>query len=344
MPTTTLRLPWDSWMAEVGGTSSLGTGTSMSNGTGPRLQSGRRDVSGTIWKNRFVATSYDIDSTDPDENSGTPLPDSGATITSATWKAKVRGSSGCYDNRATPIIWIERTTDTDFQVAENALATECGVQSAGGTKTNPSTSTSDRAIYAPGSEPSAGTVISKDITTLFTNWYNASRSGKRISLLFHPDSYASESRDIAFFSWDEGSPDGGNAMEIVVVWSTNEPPAAPTLTSPTSGQRVTGTTGRTFTGTYSDPDGLATYQTEVVVATSSHVDGNGKLDTGVVIDETDTGFVASPWSVPLTFSQTRGSTYWWTARNRDVDGEWGPWATARSYVVNRLVVAAQVHP
>lgn len=345
MPTVEIPVTDSAWYVYENSTTKGG------NGTGPRLQLGYVTPGADNWRTR-IGLKFDT----------TGLIPAGAVITSATLHQKVRGTNSCFSKGGSAKISVERTTDADYALdISNAQGNECSYSTGGTIDQNrwggPPTTMTDRAIYE--GNPSVGTVIDIDITALFAAWWAVQTADlftvveKACDAAGDPDE-ANNNRRIAF-----DSDSGTTPPSITVVYSTNTPPTVGSgPVTPIGGVRQTGTASRYFKGGFGDNDvqyGDPTYEymtsLHLVVATSSHVDGNGKLDTGVIydVDSAATFSQLGPsgvyWEDTRSFTQTRGTTYYWQYAVTDHRGPAkSAWSSVASYKVNQLPTGTKVRP
>ncbi len=346
----------DTWYADQN------SGTHLGNGVGPRLQSGR--ATGTDdYDNRFAASFQ--------EPAGF---DYGATVVSATWYGKVRGTNGCFSQGAAPKLLVRRFDNPDFVVTENSQAGECLLSGAGAANTEwpgPVSETADAVFWA--GTPSAGTIISIDVTDLFVAWVAAKAGGTdKFGLTFDPSNAAGTAtefvtgRKIAFSSADaDGDPlfSGGLGPYVKVVTDDSEPlvPDAATPLTPADGARVTQTgTFRTFTASIPRVAGWLPSAVQVRIAKSATVDGTGMLNTSVVYaggtdigtgmgDEAFEGQVFYT-SIDDPTTEVRGNQYYWQVRYQLTEpsipetSDWSPWSAVFDYTVNRVPIITKVRP
>lgn len=340
----------DTWFSRANGSTKYG------NGLGPRLQSGFN--AGTDdYENRF-GISYQ----EPAD-----WPGYGETIESATIYMKVRGTNSCFSRGGSPKLLIRRFLDPNEVIAENGQAGECNLSGAGSPDTEwpgPDTTSTGQVLWE--GTPSTGDIISKDVTALFTAWVAAKAGGTdKFGLMFWPSNAAGNaeeqiaSRKIAFSSADaDGDPlfDGGLGPYMKVVTSAANTAPIVEPYRPANASVQTGLTSRTFDILSTDPedaagvaDGLVDplSSIHIVVATSNHVDGNGKLDTGVVHDSDDpsSGISIFYYRTTRTFTQVAGTTYYWQAAGTDTLGpDKGPWSSVFSYSVAAVPTYNKVRP
>ena len=124
---------------------------------------------------------------------------------------------------------------------------------------------------------------------------------------------------------------------ILVTYTTNSAPTAPTLTGPAAGAVVSSLTP-TFDFTHNDPDGdnIGFYGIQV----DNNSDFSSPLwDTGSVVtaDNTPSIVYAGPALV-------RGSTYYWRARTWDASGVGGPYSAGRAFTVGSLPIGTVTSP
>lgn len=136
------------------------------------------------------------------------------------------------------------------------------------------------------------------------------------------------------------SDDTSSEPYIVVTYTTNAPPNAPTLISPIGGVRVAGTTPN-LVFDHNDPNGQALQSYDIQVSTDSTfasvthwnlVNGTGSV-SGNRVTRAYGGTAL-----------TRGTTYWWRARTKDSVGALGAWSAGQSFKANQLPSASKVRP
>ena len=344
----------DAWLARV-------VSSNLGNGSGNRLQLGGAVISSQQWQNRVAQTFYM-------EDADFPAGMLSSDVTSVVVRWTIKGTSSCMAKGSAPKFVIRRTLDENALVIENAETGECAVVSNnhdyGATQTGGAleTITTDEVIYE--GTPSVDAVIEVDITELWKAWWDAKAPTDThftiVMISCDADGTLNEttaSRRLAFYSSEHSAKiaDGGKSSEIEIAWDIGSPPNTPTLSAPASGARLK-LTANTFSATYSHPDGVDHDFSQLRIAGSNAVDGDGMLITdvrstviggsavmdgppvgGVVSKSYDLGTQPSP-------ALTRGNTYYWQVQHQDMNTEKSAWSSVRSFVVNRLPVPTKVKP
>lgn len=227
--------------------------------------------------------------------------------------------------------------------------------------TSVSLSSSNAVVY-PGPGVSTAERVSKDVSTSEQTWIEiditdlieaiAPTSVKKRDGTPGGDATFHGVRLIAV---DEGtatdvtefySDDTSSQPEIVITYSTNTLPGAPTLNSPVGGAIVADTTP-SLVFTHSDAQGDACSGWDLQVSTDPTFASVTHWDQ----PQQTTGISGN--TVTVTYAGTalaRGTTYYWRARTYDPTG-WGStpkdpgtWSSAGSFAVNRLPTATKVSP
>ena len=170
------------------------------------------------------------------------------------------------------------------------------------------------------------TWISIDITALIRA---AKTAGQFYGVRLAPET-SSASDVTEFWAREKGS---SYRAYIVVDYTNNRAPNAPSLTTPVAGARFATTATPTFTGTGSDPDaGDTPANFEVQVHSSTVGDAGSLVWTSGLI-------ATSSWSFSRAYGGPalgQGSSYYWRARFTDKGGLVGAWSAWRSFTINAL--------
>jgi hypothetical protein len=303
----------DAWFADI-------NGTVRKNGMGDRLQVGRSQlIGGDYWIN----------------TSAIAIPvgplfaaiDQASDLTAFVLRLTVRGTHECMTVGSGPKMWFKRATAS---FTENSEAGECAVA---GTHSVPTVTETNRVGYE--GSLATGDHVSVDLVAMVKDLYNATPGATVFNLVIVAKDNTVGVQRVCFESRHTADP-----PEVTATYDVADPPDAPSISlSPTNGVKQAGTTNRLFGGdfTHSDPERTLA-SVHIVVATDSHVDGNGKLDTDVKHDSDSATFslVSGRWTTTRTFTQTRGTTYYWQVAVTDDNGKKSNWCTTRNYPVNQL--------
>lgn len=308
----------DQWIFQVNG-----AGSWFRNGSGPRLQVGKASVGSDTWVSRvFIGIPIGplVDAIRTSSNNP-------ANITAATLSISARGTHSCIGLGSHPKAYFERATSAMFN--ENAESSECAGSNSAGI---PTATTTNRYVFDDATV-SAGDTFSIDLLAMLRDQYSADSHSTYLFVYVIAQDETDATQRIAFNSRESTTPWSFSATYV-----TASTPATPGSLTPANGTRLTGaTTSRTFGGSYSNSDGSALAAVEIVVATSSHVDANGKLDTSTVGVTGTTFSGTTTWSTTRTIAtQTRGTTYYWCCRTQSANGVYSAWSAVKSWVVNRL--------
>jgi len=192
---------------------------------------------------------------------------------------------------------------------------------------------------------SSGTWTSFDITEIVDQWAPASvkkstgaagggAANYGLAILATPEVDTSETAE--FYS-RESSYD----PYIVLTYSTNSAPNAPTLTYPISGARVTDTTPTlTFVGSDPDPgDTIDHYDIGLEPTTGYGVEASWAGTYGITFATTGISGQNVSWTAPTL---PRGQWYQWRAKTVDAGGLAGPFSATQWFRVNALPVGTKV--
>lgn len=207
--------------------------------------------------------------------------------------------------------WSEGTAGETWRT-DNAIRWNAGL---------PSVSSTNRVTWDVGgaSNPAINTWYSVDVTAMMQQ---ALASGAFYGFRLMSVVEGSGGDRVEFVSRE-----GGAAPYIVITYSTNSAPNAPTSLSPT-GSALQNTLTPTFSGTFSDPD-------------------SGDTMTGVQIQVVDDANTVTYWdsgtlaASGTTFSKAyagyalAGNAYYlWRARTKDAAGAWGPYSAWQRFKAN----------
>jgi hypothetical protein len=182
---------------------------------------------------------------------------------------------------------------------------------------SPTCSSANRVTWdvGGGSAPSTNTWYSVSITNMIRQaWANGTFYGVRLMSTDEGDA----GERIGFWSTEKGT---SYDAYIVVDYSTNTAPTAPTNLSPT-GDTIVQNLTPTFTATFNDPDAgevMANYQILVYEDNGTTL----KWDSGTIAGSTINKVYNGPALTGNTF-------YRWTVRAQDDGGAWGPYQPTQS--------------
>jgi len=308
----------DVWFADVGG-------TWRSNGRGPRLQVGLRNIGGVDWTSRSVL--------------GIPVTElfaaigASSDITEVLITLTVRGTHVCISIGGDPHLYARRSTDTAPN--ENATNDECAIS---GTQTPPSTTTTNQVSW--NAVVSANDTVQLDVAALAQDLYDADPNADYLWVVLVSQNESLTGQRVAFDSMD-----GTDPWTVSMTYTTNPAPDAPSISlTPASGSIVTAPGTRTFTGDFTHSVGARECASvHMIVATDPTVDGDGKLTTGIVHDSdatpTDYNTTTKRWTATRTFTENRGTTYYFQSAVTDDDPtspKTSGWSNVKYYDVNEL--------
>lgn len=221
---------------------------------------------------------------------------------------------------ADPDIYVERITSSWSEGTADSLSSSNAVR----WDNQPSTTTTNRVTWDV--SPSNDTWDSVGITALMQDAFEVGTFyGLRLRAIDETDS--GETTEI--WSREKGS---SYRAYIVIDYSTNTAPNAPTSLTPT-GSTVVHSLTPTFAGTFSDPnagDTMSGYQ--VQVSTDSTFASVTHWDTTV----TTSGATSFSIAYAGAASLIEGTTYYWRARTKDNSGAWGAYSAAQAFKVNSV--------
>lgn len=215
-----------------------------------------------------------------------------------------------------PDIYIERITSSWSEGTADALSSSNAVTWAN----QPSATTSNRVTKDVSTVEV--TEISADITALMQDAFAA---GVFYGIRLRAIDETSEVETTEFYSRNNTT----YRARIVVTYSTNTAPNAPTSLSPT-GSAVVHTLTPTFTGSFSDPDAGDTMSgVEIQVVNDSET---ATMWSSGMLTASGTSF-----SVAYAGTALAGNTYYkWRARTKDQDGAIGAWSVYQRFKANSV--------
>ncbi len=251
------------------------------------------------------------------------------TITSAIlWMRSTTESHTAFGT--SPTIRVKKLTSTLNNTAGGSAENVWSGSASPAADTEPSSTTTDQSAATNMTETDS-TWDTVDITDMAQAWL---AGGTHYGVLVKAESEATTAD-----AWEFYSKDSAYDPYVVVTYTTNVLPDAPTLTAPSSGSRqTTATPTLGFTHNDDDGDALASYDLQVgtsaTLATASHWDA---------VNQTLGTFGDTVLRVYAGSALTRGTTYYWRARTNDGTGD-GTWSAIRSFVYNALPTVTKNAP
>lgn len=245
------------------------------------------------------------------------------TITSAVLHVKTDGTGGYVESGSNASCYVYRITSSWSEGTAVSLTSSNAVTWAN----QPSVTSTNRASF--NITNSNDTWDSQDITGIIQDAF-AAGTFYGLELRSQNEGDASYTHEIV--SREQST---SNDPYIVVTYTTNTAPNAPTSPSPTA-DAILNTLSPTFTATFSDPDvGDLMAQAQVLVYAD-----NG---TTLIWDSGAFAATGSGFSKAYTGPALTGNTFYkWQGRTADDDGAWGAYTALQRFKVNSVPNAPSI--
>lgn len=179
---------------------------------------------------------------------------------------------------------------------------------------------------------SAGSDTSISVTDIVTSWFNGSANYG--FMLINDTSETNTNKAMVFYSKQKG---GSDRPRLVINYTTNTAPSAPTLTSPVSASTVS-TLSPSFTGDANDAD-AGDYIIAFQIQVYNNSTGALMWDSNARVVET---FGTTSFAITYGYGSSSvayqplssGVTYKWRARTMDRAGAWGAYSSYSTFTTN----------